>query len=169
MKSRTLNILVFSFFILCMISTIVFGVILFVTGNNLCLILTCVSLVLMIVIPNILIKCIKVDVLKELEENNNRTIQQELIYHFINGNYGPFLPLDEYETEMEVYTNFANIGYIKKEYANDPHMAVYIELFKKHFRITYINNVVKKKYEEFASIDEIFISIENHCKSLVKR
>ena len=68
---------------------------------------------------------------------------------------------------MEVYTNFANIGYIKKEYDNDPHMAVYIELFKKHFRITYVNNGVKKKYEEFASVDEIFSSIENHCKSLV--
>ena len=48
---------------------------------------------------------------------------------------------------MEVYTNFANIGYIKKEYQKDPHMAVYIELFKKHFKITYINNVViNKKY-----------------------
>lgn len=70
---------------------------------------------------------------------------------------------------MEVYTNFANIGYIKKEYQEDPHMAVYIELFKEHFKITYINNGVKRKYEEFNSIDEIFSSIENTCKSLVEK
>ena len=49
------------------------------------------------------------------------------------------MPLEEYDAEMEVYINFANIGYIKKEYQEDPHMAVYIELFKKHFKITYIN------------------------------
>ena len=144
MKSRTLNTLLSSIFILCLILTIVFGVILFVTENSLYLILMCVSLVLAIGIPNILIKCIKVDVLKELEENDNRNIQQELIYHFLKGNYGPFLPLD-------------------------PHMAVYIELFKKHFKITYINNGVIRKYEEFNSIDEIFSSIENTCKSLVEK
>lgn len=149
--------------------TIVFGVILFVTENNLYLILMCGSLVLAIGIPNILIKCIKVDVLKELEENDNRNIQQELIYHFLKGNQGPFLPLEEYDTEMEVYINFANIGYIKKEYQEDPHMAVYIELFKKHFKIAYINNCVIKKYEDFSSIDEIFLCIENTCKSLVDK
>ena len=101
--------------------------------------------------------------------NRHRNIQQELIYHFLKGNYGPFLPLDEYDTEMEVYTNFANIGYINKEFQEDPHMAVYIELFKKHFKITYINNGVIRKYEEFNSIDEIFSSIENTCKSLVEK
>lgn len=169
MKSRTLNILLSSIFILCLILTIVFGAILFVTENSLYLILMCVSLVLAIGIPNILIKCIKVDVLKELEENDNRNIQQELIYHFLKGYQGPFLPLEEYDTEMEIYINFANIGYIKKEYQEDPHMAVYIELFKKHFKITYINNGVKRKYEEFNSIDEIFSSIENTCKSLVEK
>lgn len=169
MKSRTLNTLLSSIFILCLILTIVFGVILFVTENSLYLILMCVSLVLAIGIPNILIKCIKVDVLKELEENDNRNIQQELIYHFLKGYQGPFLPLEEYDTEMEIYINFANIGYIKKEYQEDPHMAVYIELFKKHFKITYINNGVKRKYEEFNSIDEIFSSIENTCKSLVEK
>ena len=145
MKSRTLNTLLLSIFILCLILTIVFGVILFVTENSLYLILMCVSLVLSIGIPNILIKCIKVDVLKELEENDNRNIQQELIYHFLKGYQGPFLPLEEYDTEMEIYINFANIGYIKKEYQEDPHMAVYIELFKEHFKITYINNGVKRK------------------------
>ena len=75
--------------------------------------------------------------------NRHRNIQQELIYHFLKGNYGPFLPLDEYDTEMEVYTNFANIGYI--------------------------NNGVIRKYDEFNSIDEIFSSIENTCKSLVEK
>lgn len=169
MKSRTLNTLLSSIFILCLMLTIVFSVILFVTENNLYLILICVSLVLAIGIPNILVKYIKVDILKELEENDNRNIQQELIYHFLKGNYGPFLPLDEYDTEMEVYTNFANIGYINKEFQEDPHMAVYIELFKKHFKITYINNGVIRKYEEFNSIDEIFSSIENTCKSLVEK
>lgn len=169
MKSRTLNTLLSSIFILCLILTIVFGVILFVTENSLYLILMCVSLVLAIGIPNILIKCIKVDILKELEENDNRNIQQELIYHFLKGYQGPFLPLEEYDTEMEVYINFANIGYIKKEYQEYPHMAVYIELFKKYFRITYINNGVIKKYEDFSSIDEIFLCIENTCKSLVDK
>lgn len=168
MKSRTLNILVSSVFVLCLVLTIIFGVVLFVTKNNLYLILTCVSVVLMIGIPYVLTKCIKVDVLKELEEIDNRTIQQELIYHFLKGNYGPFLPLDEYDTEMEVYTNFATIGYIKKEYREDPHMAVYIQLFKKHFKITYVNNGLVKKYEEFNSIDDIFLSIENSCNLLVK-
>ena len=72
MKSRTLNTLLSSIFILCLMLTIVFGVILFVTENNLYLILICVSLVLAIGIPNILIKYIKVDILKELEENDNR-------------------------------------------------------------------------------------------------
>ena len=169
MKSRILNTLLSSIFILCLILTIVFGVILLVTENSLYLILMCVSLVLAIGIPNILIKCIKVDVLKELEENDNRNIQQELIYHFLKGYQGPFLPLEEYDTEMEVYINFANIGYIKKEYQEDPHMAVYIELFKKYFKITYINNGVIKKYEDFSSIDEIFLCIENTCKSLVDK
>ena len=143
MKSRTLNTLLSSIFILCLMLTIVFGVILFVTENNLYLILICASLVLAIGIPNILVKYIKVDILKELEENYNRNIQQELIYHFLKGNYGPFLPLDKYDTEMEVYTNFANIGYI--------------------------NKVLIRKYEEFNSIDEIFSSIENTCKSLVEK
>ena len=169
MKSRTLNTLLSSIFILCLILTIVFGVILFVTENSLYLILMCVSLVLAIGIPNILIKCIKVDILKELEKNDNRNIQQELIYHFLKGYQGPFLPLEEYDTEMEVYINFANIGYIKKEYQEDPHMAVCIELFKKYFKITYINNGVIKKYEDFSSIDEIFLCIENTCKSLVDK
>ena len=169
MKSRTLNILLSSIFILCLMLTIFFVIILFATENNLYLILLCVSLVLAIVIPNILIKCVKVNVLKELEQNNNRTIQQELIYNFLKGNYGPFLPLEEYDTEMEVYTNFANIGYIKKEYQEDPHMAVYIELFKKHFKITYINKGTIKKYEDFSSIEEIFLCIEKTCKSLVDK
>ena len=70
---------------------------------------------------------------------------------------------------MEVYTNFANIGYIKKEYQEDPHMAVYIELFKKHFKITYINKGTIKKYEDFSSIEEIFLCIEKTCKSLVDK
>ena len=85
MKSRILNTLLSSIFILCLMLTIVFGVILFVTENNLYLILICVSLVLAIGIPNILVKYIKVDILKELEENDNRNIQQELIYHFLKG------------------------------------------------------------------------------------
>ena len=113
-------------------------------------------LVLAIFIPNILIKCVKVNVLKELEQNNNSSIQQELIYNFLKGNYGPFLPLEEYDTEMEVYTNFANIGYIKKEYQDDPHMAVYIELFKKHFKITYINKGTKKNMKIFLVLKRFF-------------
>ena len=142
MKSKTLNILISFIFILCLVLTIVFGVVLFVTENNLFLIFACVSIVLMIGIPYLLAKTIKVDVLKELEENDNRTIQQELIYHFLKGNYGSFLPLEEYDTEMEVYTNFANIGYIKKEFQEDPHMAIYIQLFKNHYKINYKNSRV---------------------------
>ena len=168
MKSKTLNILISSVFIVCLVLTIVFGVVLFATENNLYLILASISAILMIGIPYLLGKTIKVNVLKELEQNDNKTIQQELIYHFLKGNYGPFLPLDEYDTEMEVYTNFANIGYIKKEYQEDPHMAVYIQLFKKSFKITYINKSVVKKYEEFNNIDDIFLSIENSCNLLVK-
>lgn len=44
MKFRTLNILVLSIFVLCLVLTIVFGVVLFVAENNLYLILTCASL-----------------------------------------------------------------------------------------------------------------------------
>ena len=168
MKSKTLNIIISSIFIVCLVLATVFSVVLFATENNLYLILASISAILMIGIPYLLGKTIKVDVLKELEQNDNKTIQQELIYLFLKGNYGPFLPLEEYDTEMEVYTNFANIGYIKKEYQEDPHMAVYIEFFKKHFKITYINNVVIRKYEEFNSIDDIFLSIKNSCNLLVK-
>ncbi len=169
MKSRTLNILVSSIFILCLVLAVVFGFVLFFTNNNLYLILTSLSLVFMIGIPYLLVKSIKVDVLNELEENDNRTIQQELIYRFLKGDCGPFLPLDEYDMDIEVYTNFANIGYIKKEYQKDPHMAVYIQLFKRHFKISYINSGVAKKYEEFNCIDDIFLSVENSCNLLVKK
>lgn len=168
MKSKSLNILLLFTLILFLALTVVFCIALFLTENSLYLILACICANLMIAIPNVLVKCIKIDVLKELKENNNRTIQQEIIYLFLKGDYGQFLPLDEYDTEIEVYTNFANIGYIKKEYRKDPHMAVYIQLLKKHFKIAYINKSIVKKYEEFNTINDIFSSIENSCNLLTK-
>lgn len=163
MKSKTLNILVSSIFVLFLVLSLVFYIVLYVTKQDLYLVIATVCVILMIGVPGILAKCIKIDVIKELEESDSRTIQQEVIYQFLRGNFGTFLSLDEYDTEKEVYTNYANIGYIKKEYDDDPHYAIYIRLFRQYFEIRCMNTSIKKRYDEFNSVEEIFASIKENC------
>lgn len=169
MKSKKLDILVLSTFIIFLFLSIIFYIALFMTKQDLFLILGSICSVLMIGVPCLLVKCIKIDVLKELEEKENRTTQQELIYQFLKGEYGQFLSLDEYDFETEVYINFANIGYIKKEYDGDPYFVIYIQLFKKYFEIRYIRKCVKQNYEDFNNVEDIFKSIKEHCNRIAEK
>ena len=168
MKSKTLRKLGTTLFIAFLLLSIVFGVAFAATENKIYLLITCISIVFMLCIPGILVKYIKVDVLKELEEIDDRTVQQEIIYQFLKGNHGSFFPLDEYETDMEVYSDFAYIGYIKKEDKEDPHMAIYIHILRDGFKIVYMENKVLKKYDAFESVEEIFSCIKEQCRLIVK-
>ena len=104
--------------------------------------------------------------LTEPTENTKKLWEEVLELYKKERENGDVLDVD---TKTPSAINAYAPGYINKEFQEDPHMAVYIELFKKHFKITYINNVVIRKYKEFNSIDEIFSSIENTCKSLVEK
>ncbi len=158
------------------IFSVIFGFILCIIGlilekyvNTLFGIIIIIGFIIVIFSPSIIIKCIKTNYTKKLEDIK-RTSLQDFVYQFLKGEYEHFLPLDNYDYKDELYLYYSyiffKITYTPKNISKKKPLEIVIT--KKDFKITYQNNKTKREYSKYSSLDEVYESIKTICTRFIK-
>ncbi len=157
------------------IFSVIFDLILCIIGfilekyvNALFGIIIIIGFIIAIFSPSIIIKCIKTNYTKELEDIK-RTKVQDFIYRFLKGEYEHFLPLEEYDHKNELYLyysyTFFKITYTPKNISKKEPLEIVIT--KQDFKITYQNNKTKREHSKYSSLDEVYEAIKAICKRFI--